>query len=67
MPNFILHFIRFSFHSYFIMTINSRDVFMNGMKEDGELGEGCPLSMFNYGVGIGEAQGFQERWWGWEW
>jgi hypothetical protein len=30
---------------------------MNGVKEDGELGEGCPLSM--YGVDIGEAQGFK--------
>jgi hypothetical protein len=30
---------------------------MNGVKEDGELGEGCPLSM--YGVDTGEAQGFK--------
>ncbi len=27
--------------------------------EDGELGERCPLSMFDYGVGISEAQGFK--------
>ncbi len=32
---------------------------MNGVREDGELGEGYPLSMFDYGVGIGEAQGFK--------
>jgi hypothetical protein len=39
------------------MTIDSQDVFMNGMKEDGELGERCPLSVSNYGVGIGETKG----------
>jgi hypothetical protein len=30
---------------------------MNGVKEDGEEDE-FPLSMFDYGVGINEAQGF---------
>jgi hypothetical protein len=40
------------------MTVNSQNVFMNGVKEDGELGEGFLLSMSDYGVGIGEAQGF---------
>jgi hypothetical protein len=39
------------------MTIDSEDVFMNGVKEDGEMGERCPLSMSNYGVGIGETKG----------
>jgi hypothetical protein len=58
MPIFILHSIGFSFHSCYIMIVNSQNVFMNGVKEDGELGEGFPLSMFNYSVGIGEAQGF---------
>ncbi len=37
------------------MTVHSQNVFMNGVKKDGELGEGFPLSMPNYGVGIGEA------------
>ncbi len=32
---------------------------MNGMREDGELGEGYPLSMSDYGVGISETQGFR--------
>ncbi len=32
---------------------------MNGVKEDGELGGNCPSSVSNYGVGIGEAQGFK--------
>jgi hypothetical protein len=31
-----LHFVGFSFHSCFIMIANSRNVFMNGMREDGE-------------------------------
>jgi hypothetical protein len=30
---------------------------MNGVKKDEE-GDGFPLSMFDYGVGISEAQGF---------
>ncbi len=32
---------------------------MNGMREDGELGEEYPLSMSDYGVGISETQGFK--------
>jgi len=39
------------------MIADSQNVFMNGMKEDGE-GEGFLLSMYDYGVGIGEVQGF---------
>jgi hypothetical protein len=52
-----LHFVRFSFYFCSMMTTNNQDVFMNGMREDGE-GDGFPLSVFDYGVGIGEAQGF---------
>jgi hypothetical protein len=39
------------------MTIDNRYVFMNGVREEGE-GEGFPLFVSNYGVGICEAQGF---------
>ncbi|CAM6014601.1 unnamed protein product [Sphagnum balticum] len=39
------------------MIANSQDVFMNGMREDGEK-EGFLLSAFDYGVSIGEAHGF---------
>jgi hypothetical protein len=39
------------------MIADSQNVFMYGMREDGE-GEGFLLSMYDYGVGIGEAQGF---------
>jgi hypothetical protein len=39
------------------MIIDSRNVFMHGMKEDGE-GEGFFLFVYDYGVGISEAQGF---------
>jgi hypothetical protein len=39
------------------MTVNSQDVFMNGVRKDGER-ERFLLSMFDYGVSIGEAQGF---------
>jgi hypothetical protein len=49
-----MHFVGFSFHSCFIMNVDNQDVFMNGVKEDGE-GEGFPLFVFDYGVGIGEA------------
>ncbi len=52
-----LHFVSFSFHSCFIMIADNRDVFMNVVREDGE-GEGFPLSVFDYGVSIGEARGF---------
>ncbi len=52
-----LHFVEFSFHSCSIMTIDSQNVFMNKVREDGE-GEGFPLSMSDYDVGIDEAQGF---------
>lgn len=40
------------------MTVNNQNVFINGVKKDGELGEGFPLSVPDYGVGISEAQGF---------
>jgi hypothetical protein len=53
---FTLYSIGFCFHSCSIMIADSQNVFMNGMKEDGER-EGFPLSMYDYGVGIGEAQG----------
>jgi hypothetical protein len=49
-----LHFVGFSFHSCFIMIADSRDVFMNVVREDEE-GEGFPLFVFDYGVSIGEA------------
>jgi hypothetical protein len=52
--NFYYTSIRFSFHSCSIITINNQNVFMNGMREDGELGEEYPLSMSDYGVGISE-------------
>ncbi len=45
-----------------MMITNNQDMFMNGMREDGE-GDGFPLSMFDYGVDIGEAQ----RVWEWSW
>jgi hypothetical protein len=54
MPIFVMHFVGFSFHSCSIMTVDSRDVFVNGVREDG-VGEGFPLFVYNYGVGIGEA------------
>jgi hypothetical protein len=37
------------------MTVNNQNVFINGVKKDGELGEGFPLSVPDYGVGISEA------------
>jgi hypothetical protein len=37
---FNFHFVGFSFHSCSIMIVNNQNVFMNGVKEDGELGEG---------------------------
>jgi hypothetical protein len=49
-----LHFVGFNFYSCSIMTTNNQDVFMNGVRKDGE-GEGFPLYVFDYGVGIGEA------------
>jgi hypothetical protein len=55
MLTFTLHSIGFSFHTCSIMIVNSQNVFMNGVKEDGELEEGFPLYVFDYGVGIGEA------------
>jgi hypothetical protein len=36
------------------MNVDNWDVFMNGVKEDGK-GEGFPLFVSDYGVGIGEA------------
>ncbi len=51
---FYLHFVKFSFHFYFIMIVDSQSVFMNRVREDGD-GEGFPLSMSAYGVGIDEA------------
>jgi len=39
------------------MIVDSRNVFMNRVREDGE-GAGFPLSMSAYGVGIDEAEGF---------
>ncbi len=36
------------------MIADSRDVFMNVVREDEE-GEGFPLFVFDYGVSIGEA------------
>jgi hypothetical protein len=56
MPISTMHFVGFSFHSCFMMTIDSQDLFMNGVREDGE-GEGFPLFVSDYD-GIGEAQGF---------
>jgi hypothetical protein len=49
-----MHFVGFNIHSCFIMTVDNQDVFMNGVKEEGE-GEGFLLFVFDYGVGIGEA------------
>jgi hypothetical protein len=40
------------------MIVNSQNVFMNGVKEDGELWERFLSFLSDYGVGIGEAQGF---------
>jgi hypothetical protein len=57
MPISTMHFVGFCFHSCFMMTVDNQDLFMNGVREDGE-GEGFPLFVSNYGVGIGEAQGF---------
>jgi hypothetical protein len=55
--SFYFVFYRVLFSFLFIMITNNQNMFMNGMKEDGE-GEGFPLSVYDYGVGIGEAQGF---------
>jgi hypothetical protein len=52
-----LHFVGFYFYFCSMMITNNQDMFMNGMREDGE-GDGFPLSVFDYGVDIGEAQGF---------
>jgi hypothetical protein len=38
------------------MIVDNQNVFMNGMKEDGE-GEGFPLSVYDYGVGIVRSKG----------
>jgi hypothetical protein len=51
---YVLHFLRFNFHCQSTMNVNNQSVCMNGVTKDGE---GSFLSIIDYGIGIGEAQG----------